>query len=95
MVRFGYGDPNAQHAALLSQVFSSPETTQHQPVRAHWFLFDIGAGREAQKYPGRSAVWLARLHGVQEADSSNLSAPTIFFQSLKGCSITPELPDAH
>ena len=27
---------------------------------------------------GRSVAWLARLLGVQEVESSNLSAPTIF-----------------
>jgi hypothetical protein len=36
---------------------------------------------------GRSVAWLARLLGVQEVESSNLSAPTIFPTVLRGKSL--------
>ena len=38
---------------------------------------------------GRSVAWLARLLGVQEVESSNLSAPTIFSSGFVGFCFLP------
>ena len=44
-------------------------------------------------WPGRSAVWLARLNGVQEVASSSLAAPTIFLCFLVITSRQAFIPD--
>lgn len=41
------------------------------------------AGAIQHNGSGRSVAWLARLLGVQEVESSNLSAPTIFIKKDK------------
>ena len=41
--------------------------------------------RLAQLYPGCSAAWLARLLWEQEAESSNLSIPTILMRAAVAC----------